>query len=88
MGFLSTGMNSNGRVLGTKAVGAGRGEKMTHNVSFTTNVSIKIIKFHCFQSFWEKERFILAEILLGKLNCTVNSPSHKSHSGQVHPVFL
>lgn len=59
------------RVAGNKAAGAveeSEDDSFSFNVSFTTNSSVKIIKFHFFQSFWEKERFILAEILMGMLN--------------------
>ena len=58
-------------VPGHKAAGAGDksdDDSLSFNVSFTTNSSIRITKFHFFQSFWEKERFILAEILRGMLN--------------------
>lgn len=70
-GILSPGMNGDRRVLGNKA-GVARekreGDSPTFNASFTTNSSIEMIKFHFFQGFWEKERFILIEILLGMLN--------------------
>lgn len=81
--FLSTGVNSNGQVTENKAAEAGEKRKddlPSFNMSFTTKSSIKIIKFHFFQSFWEQERFILAEILVGVLNWTANSLCHESHS--------
>lgn len=58
-------------MLGTRQRGLGEkseDDSLSFNVFFTTNSPIKIIKFHFFQSFWEKERFILAEILMGLLN--------------------
>ena len=69
--FLSMGVGSNGQVTENKPVGAG--ERTEHdslffNVPFATNSPIKIIKSHFFQSFWEKERFILTEIPVGMLN--------------------
>jgi len=71
---LATGSNGDRQVLGNKAVEAGEkreDDSPTFNVSFTTNSSIKILKFHFFQSFWEKERFILARDSPGvaELNC-------------------
>lgn len=67
--------------MGRKAAGAGERREdasLSFNLSFTTNSSIKIIKFHFFQSFWEKERFILAGIPVGTRSCAVNSPSRVS----------
>lgn len=67
---MSTGTESNGQIRGNKAVGARKkteDDSSSFNVSFTTNSSIKIIKFHFFQNVWEKERFILPEIPMGVL---------------------
>lgn len=71
VGLLTTGSNGNRQVLGNKVVKAGEKREDDFNVSLTTNSSIKILKFHFFQSFWEKERFILARGSPGvaELNC-------------------
>lgn len=85
--FLSTGTDSNGQIGGNKAVGAGKkteDDSSSFNVSFTTNSSIKIIKFYFFQSFWEKERFILAEIPMGCWSDSLTHPAMKAtllHTG-------
>lgn len=78
------------RSQGTRRWGLGTREddSLFFNVSFTTNSSIKIIKFHFFQSFWEKERSVLAGIPMGMLSRTVNSASHESHCSSDRCIWV